>query len=438
MAHFETNKLHAPALILHPDPQVRDSLGLTLSLQGFAPVCVCETHAQLDQAIKDCKTGLALLQIGGIQGFQPEELLTFQRQHRDVVIVALLDSPQRELMADCFSQGAFDTLHYPYAAQDLWRCLTRLMHQPHRLSQSPRPRLQKGQLPFPCRSVVMKSCVRRARQLALEDEVIFIQGETGTPVQELAQFLHQESGRKGNLFVLDASHFSTSEQKIRLMGSAHRPGLLRNAKEGSLLLKDYSTLSLRLQKAILDFYQDEQGPKLILSSSQSPLEMLTDESISQESFNLMQEAMLLLPPLRSCPQDLDAFFDLYLEEAALFFGKKPDLHRNEILQQLRQISWERNHEELREQVFKVMKNFKRGILGAKHFQSQEPQLNAAEEAQALPPLQVSSRNLKEVKHQLIQQVMQDTNHNQTEAALLLGYTRQALNQYLRRHRMISA
>ena len=51
------------------------------------------------------------------------------------------------------------------------------------------------------RSEVMKRLVRRARQAAPFSEAIFIEGESGTGKQLLAEAIHQESPRKGKPFV---------------------------------------------------------------------------------------------------------------------------------------------------------------------------------------------------------------------------------------------
>ena len=111
------------------------------------------------------------------------------------------------------------------------------------------------------RSDVMKRLVRRARQAAPFPESVFIEGESGTGKQLLAEAIHRESPRKGKPFVevncgavpreLFESHFFGHKRGAFTGADEDHKGYFEEAHGGTLFLDEVGELSLEDQAKLL-------------------------------------------------------------------------------------------------------------------------------------------------------------------------------------------
>lgn len=98
------------------------------------------------------------------------------------------------------------------------------------------------------------------RQMARGGVSILVLGETGTGKEAIARFIHGESDRKGRLVAINCTALPTSLIESELFGAQRgaysgsdrdRPGLIRSAHGGTLLLDEVGDMPLEAQGKLL-------------------------------------------------------------------------------------------------------------------------------------------------------------------------------------------
>jgi DNA-binding NtrC family response regulator len=93
---------------------------------------------------------------------------------------------------------------------------------------------------------------------------VLLEGETGTGKEVVARLLHEQSGRSGRFVAVNAAALSRDLVESELFGHARgafsgsvgsRPGLVRNAAGGTLLLDEIGELPLAVQAKLLRFLE---------------------------------------------------------------------------------------------------------------------------------------------------------------------------------------
>jgi transcriptional regulator with PAS, ATPase and Fis domain len=115
----------------------------------------------------------------------------------------------------------------------------------------------------------MERCVNLAKQAALTDHTILIQGETGTGKELIAQSIHNASGRKKAPFVaINCAALPESLLESELFGyeggsftgakKNGKLGLFEQANTGTIFLDEIGDISQNLQRQLLRVLQERQ------------------------------------------------------------------------------------------------------------------------------------------------------------------------------------
>ncbi|TMQ13161.1 MAG: sigma-54-dependent Fis family transcriptional regulator, partial [Deltaproteobacteria bacterium] len=166
---------------------------------------------------------------------------------------------------------------------------------------------------------------------------IVVRGEPGTGKEVVAQAVHQLSGRSGPLQAVNCGALSRSLLESELFGyrkgafsgaQEDRPGLIRSADKGTLLLDEIGDLPLECQPALLRVLQEGElvpvgGVKAIRVDVRiiAATHRALDDMVARETFRADLLARLTgftvaLPPLRARREDLGALLqDLFARHA---------------------------------------------------------------------------------------------------------------------------
>jgi two-component system response regulator FlrC len=113
----------------------------------------------------------------------------------------------------------------------------------------------------------LRDLLRYAEQVAPSDIPLILQGETGTGKEVLARFIHEQSGRPGSFVAVNCAALPESLAEAELFGHSRgaytgaekaRPGHIRSADHGTLLLDEISDLPLAIQAKLLRVLEDSQ------------------------------------------------------------------------------------------------------------------------------------------------------------------------------------
>jgi transcriptional regulator with PAS, ATPase and Fis domain len=195
------------------------------------------------------------------------------------------------------------------------------------------------------RSEVMKRLVGRARQAAPFSEAIFIEGESGTGKQLLAEAIHQESPRKGKPFVevncgaiardLFESNFFGHTRGAFTGADRDQKGFFEQAHGGTLFLDEVGELALEHQVKLLRALQQKKvrpvGAKadvpvdvrVIAATNRDLLDEVREGRFREDLYYRLAVLVLKVPPLRERKGDLGYLLDKLLEKLNAELGARP-------------------------------------------------------------------------------------------------------------------
>jgi transcriptional regulator with PAS, ATPase and Fis domain len=195
------------------------------------------------------------------------------------------------------------------------------------------------------RSVVMKRLVHRARQAAPFSEAIFIEGESGTGKQLLAEAIHGESPRRNKPFVevncgaipreLFESQFFGHTKGAFTGAHADHKGFFEQAHGGTLFLDEVGELSPEHQVKLLRALQQKKvrplngkadvavDVRVIAATNRHLLEEVREGRFREDLYYRLTVLVLKVPPLREREGDVSFLVDRLFEKLNTELGARP-------------------------------------------------------------------------------------------------------------------
>ncbi len=219
-------------------------------------------------------------------------------------------------------------------------------------------------------SAQMQLLRQKAEQAARHDSPVLITGEAGSGKQTLAEYLHRLSGRSGSLQTLDHVQIGSDQARAYLLGEQagdrSTPGLLDQAADGTLFIRDIQKLPAAIQELlnmILErgSYTAEGGTddreltaRLIVSAPEDLEQLVRDGAILDLLYHRLNVLPLHVPPLRERPEDVPDLVRFYAD----WFPDHDDLPYRQFsisaLNRMRNHSWPGNIRELRNLVQRLL------------------------------------------------------------------------------------
>jgi transcriptional regulator with GAF, ATPase, and Fis domain len=166
---------------------------------------------------------------------------------------------------------------------------------------------------------------------------LLLQGETGTGKELVATAIHQLSGRPGPFVAVNCGALPATLVESELFGYRKgaftsaledRPGLIRSADRGTLLLDEIGDLPLPAQAALLRVLQEEEVTPVggtrpvkidlrVIAATHRDLKALVEqEKFRRDLYTRLSGFTLSLPPLRERREDLGLLIASLLKRIA--------------------------------------------------------------------------------------------------------------------------
>jgi DNA-binding NtrC family response regulator len=302
----------------------------------------------------------------------------------------------------------------------------------------------------PGESPAMASLYAQMRPLVQGDLPVLIVGETGVGKEYVARILHASSRRSRGPFVaincaaipaelLEAELFGIG--KGVATGVVERQGKFQLASGGTLFLDEIGDMSLDLQAKLLRALQEKQIQPLgsapvpvdirVVAATNSELERRMDEGrFRRDLYYRVAGYLLRVPPLRERREDIPTLVEVFVRAFARDAGKSIRGVTVKALRALCDHRWPGNVRELEHEVRRLVSLCPDGE--AIDSRGLSPQLSVA--AVAAVPAEAAadedSLNLElrvaMLEGQLIREALARAGGNYTQAAKLLGVSRNGL------------
>lgn len=306
---------------------------------------------------------------------------------------------------------------------------------------------------------VMRSIIEQVKRVASTPVNVLVTGESGTGKEVIAKTIHFHSERSASPFVaincsaipeeLFESQLFGIEKNIAT-GVDRQQGLFAQANTGTLFLDEIGELSPAFQSKLLRVIEERQVTSI---GAKQPLKLdiklvtATNKNLQAEVdagrfrldlFYRLNVINFNLPPLRERTEDIPALARLFLDRHTRAMGREPMALTKAALDVLTHYAWPGNIRELNNEMERAVAlacntNITPEDL-TDHIRSCVPATASASvfESSSVTDL---SLNLQEVERHLVVKALATAENNKSQAAKLLGISREGLRKKMKRLEM---
>jgi DNA-binding NtrC family response regulator len=309
--------------------------------------------------------------------------------------------------------------------------------------------------PFLGTSPAIRALAEQARRVARSDRPVLIQGETGTGKSLLAAWLHEHGPRAGEAFVdFNCAALSRDLVETELFGHergaftgavAGKRGLLEVAHRGTIFLDEIGDMDLTIQPKLLKVLEEKRfrrvgevrdrqvDVRLVAASHQDLGAMVRDRLFRGDLYFRISTIPLVVPPLRERPEDIPAHARRLLRRIGTDAGEPDVALLADAEHALVRYAWPGNVRELRNVLERAVLLRDGGALTRADLRFGDSPASPALAADGEWRL-----TLEEAERRHVGRVLEGTKGNVVEAARILGLSRSALYDKLRKHEIVPA
>ncbi len=221
--------------------------------------------------------------------------------------------------------------------------------------------------PIVRRSEAMRTLDLLVQRIAPKRIPVLVLGETGTGKELIARELHERSGRRGPLRVVNSAAIPESLIESTLFGHVRgaftgaerdQPGVFVQAHRGTLFIDEVGELSAAAQAALLrtldtsrlcavGSQQEVSVDVRVVAATHRDLAAMTERGTFRlDLFHRLNAMVLQVPPLRDRREEIPALAELFWRQLGSSEAPKPRFSR-EALERMLAYDWPGNVRELR-------------------------------------------------------------------------------------------
>lgn len=460
-----------PVLLVDDEPNILFSSRTILRSAGIREVETCDDSRLVMPLLAKRNFGVIVLDLFMPHVSGQELLIDICRKYPHIPVLIMTASDELELAVQCMKSGAHDYLVKPVDKTRFVTSVQRILelcnlrNEVHLLKEQ----LLSDQLEHPevfapiitC-SKKMTAIFRYMEVIACSRQPILITGETGVGKELFATAIHQLSRLAGKLVCVNVAGLDDNLFSDTLFGhergaftGADRPraGLISQAAGGTLLLDEIGDLGEASQVKLLRLLQEgeyypigsdvprKSDARVVVATNKNLQQMMSKEQFRSDLYYRLCAHHVHIPPLRERLEDIPVLLDYFVTRAAREFHKKPPVSNPELSRLLGSYAFPGNVRELQAMVYDAVARHQSGVLSMDSFKSvicreKTVQLPSPDRdrpaAERLRTLFGRFPTLREMDRLLIMAAMDLARGNQGVASTLLGISRQALNQRLKR------
>lgn len=307
------------------------------------------------------------------------------------------------------------------------------------------------------RSPSMQDVVTQCIQAAKTDASVMICGETGTGKELFAQSIHSASRRSNGPFLaincaaipenlLESLLFGT--EKGAYTGAERRPGLFEQANGGTLLLDEVNSMNINLQAKLLRVLQDgvirrvggssqtRVDVRVLSISNIPPMQAIAENRLRHDVFYRLGVVNVTVPPLRDRREDILLLTKRFIMRCNQKFGRNVRDIDKDTLAQFYLYPWPGNVRELQhaiEHAMIILPDTASTITPNYLPEYIRASASATASVPDLPSFVPLKQAVKNYERQIVCQALQECGGNITDAARMLGLSRQNMQYYIKQH-----
>jgi two-component system, NtrC family, response regulator AtoC len=434
-------------LVIDDDPVIRMLAAGILNKAGYDVLLAEDGKSGLKITAKE-NPDMVITdhQMPGLSGL--DLLSVYRKEYPGLPVVMLTAFGDAALTIKAVQHGAFDFIEKPINAKELLDVVK------NGLATAEREKEGSGQIPEGVRksleenllvgkSAVMRELFKNIGRVSLSCVNVMITGESGTGKERAARLIHFSGLTRDYPLVTVKCHALTEEQlafelfgvdndqEVRAEDLVH--GKFMQAREGSIVLDEFPSLSLHLQTLLLNvidqIVEDASGkkgersvlPRIISITSRDVEALVKEGKFSSELYYRLKVFSLHMPPLRERQEDLQELVQHLIQNLNPQLRRQVSSIGPGVTEMLKHHPWPGNIRELKNVLAQAMIISPGDVLEKKFITLNEPSPRHS------APKSLKATSLADMEKEHIQRVLEMVNWNKQEAASLLGITRPTLN-----------
>jgi DNA-binding NtrC family response regulator len=304
-------------------------------------------------------------------------------------------------------------------------------------------------------TLTMQFVIQHIMEAAASDIPVLITGETGTGKDLVASAIHKRSSRKNFPYVpvnmgaisseLVASELFGHEKGAYTGAWDTRPGLFEQAQNGTIFLDEITTMDERTQISLLRVLETKtvrrvRGEKdlhvnvrIIAATNENIEDAIKAGRFREDLYYRLDVFRIQLPPLRERQGAISLLTDHFVARFAEAYRKDIRSVSRETYRLIRQYPWPGNVRELKNVIQRAVLLAKSSELTPEVLPQRIRDSHVSENGHKAEdsPFRPGMR-LGEVEKEYIKMTLSSVNGNKMQAASLLGISRRALYNKLKR------
>jgi two-component system, NtrC family, response regulator AtoC len=301
---------------------------------------------------------------------------------------------------------------------------------------------------------VRQQITRIAQLSALSDAVqptVLITGETGTGKDVVARYLHASCANHDKPFVhVDCASLPAELIESELFGHekgaftnavASRPGLIESAEDGTLFLDEIGELPLGLQAKLLNVLErrmvrrlgsTKERPvqaRIIAATNRDLYQMSSEGRFRSDLYYRLNVITMQMPPLRDRGQDVLLLANYFRQMTEKRYALPHHEFSAMALMAIQNYHWPGNVREMRHQISRAVLMCTQAMISEHDLGL--PQMAAVN---ASPSMQGEAQvTLDDAEKAMLLNALEQSRHNVSKAARLLGITRMTMRYRMDKH-----
>ncbi len=439
-------------LIVEDEAKMRRLLELNLGDDGFTTFSAGDAEAGL-KLLRENSVDLVLtdLKLPGMNGL--EFLQTVKRQNAALPVVVMTAFGSVETAVDAMKSGASDYVLKPFSLAEMRMVIHKeldvrnLREENRSLREALGKRYSHPNIV--ARSPKMQEVLATVERVAPTNSTVLLGGESGVGKDLIARAIHEKSRRASGPFLkINSTAIPENLLESELFGFekgaftgavASKPGKFELADKGTLFLDEIGDVPPATQVKLLRVLQEREferlgGTKtvkvdvrLIAATNKDLREALEQGTFREDLYYRLNVVPIDIAPLRERREDIPDLVNLFVSRFSGESGKPVEGIKPEAMQVLVNYHWPGNVRELQNIVERSCALAKGSVLEVSDVHLDvRPTKSAGAGGGFLP----DGMTLEQWEDEMVQEALRRANGNKSQAARLLGLSRNALRYRL--------
>jgi DNA-binding NtrC family response regulator len=439
-------------LIVEDEAKMRRLLELNLGEDGFSTF-----------SAGDAETGLKLLaenpidlvvtdlKLPGMNGL--EFLQAVKRQNAALPVVVMTAFGSVETAVEAMKAGASDYVLKPFSLSEMRMVIHKELdvRDLREENRSLREALGKkySHPNIVARSPKMQEVLATVERVAPTNSTVLLGGESGVGKDLIARAIHEKSKRaRGPFLKINSTAIPENLLESELFGfekgaftgaAASKPGKFELADKGTLFLDEIGDVPPAIQVKLLRVLQEREferlgGTKtikvdvrLIAATNRDLRAALEEGTFREDLYYRLNVVPIDIAPLRERKEDIPDLVNLFITRFATDSGKTIEGISPQAMQILVNYHWPGNVREVQNIVERACALAKGNVLEADDIHIDARPSKSAAAANGFLP---DGMTLEQWEDEMVQEALRRANGNKSQAARLLGLSRNALRYRL--------